>query len=302
MKKVIGIDIGGTAIKYGLLDETGRILTKSECAVDKQAGGPGILKAVLGIVEEQMKAEGAETILGTAISSAGMVDVERGEIFYAGPTIPGYTGTSFKREISSRFHIPCEVENDVNCAGLAEYRSGAARGARSMVCLTIGTGIGGCAVVDGHVLHGVCGSAMEIGYMHLEGGDFQSLGSAQTLSERVAEAKYDTADKWDGRRIFAAAKEGDDVCIRMIDEMCRVLGIGLANLCYCLNPEVIVLGGGIMAQKEYLYPRIRRALDENLKPVIAQHTRLTFAAYGNSAGMMGAFYHFMSRQGYSSGL
>ncbi|MBZ4265788.1 ROK family protein, partial [Streptococcus pneumoniae] len=90
-------------------------------------------------------------------------DPDKGEIFYAGPQIPNYAGTQFKKEIEGRFGIPCEIENDVNCAGLAEAVSGSGKGAGITLCLTIGTGIGGCLIIDGQIFHGFSNSACEVG-------------------------------------------------------------------------------------------------------------------------------------------
>ena len=101
---------------------------------------------------------------------------------------------------------------------------------------------------------------------------------------------------WTGLHIFEAAREGDPICISEIDRMCDILGKGIANICYVLNPEVVVLGGGVMAQKEYLYPRIRSALDRYLIRSIAQETELTMAQQGNDAGMIGAYLHFQKMQ------
>ena len=101
---------------------------------------------------------------------------------------------------------------------------------------------------------------------------------------------------WTGQHIFEAAREGDPICVSEIDRMCDILGKGIANICYVLNPEVVVLGGGVMAQKEYLYPRIRSALDRYLIPSIAQETELTMARQGNDAGMIGAYLHFQKMQ------
>ena len=101
-------------------------------------------------------------------------------------------------------------------------------------------------------------------------------------------------EQWDGYRIFEAAKAGDELCCRAIDEMVDVLGKGIANICYVLNPEVVVLGGGIMAQEEYLAKKIRGAVDKYLVASIASRTRIAFAQHRNDAGMLGAFYHFRS--------
>lgn len=296
MKKYVSIDIGGTAVKYGIINEAGTILTKSEQPTEAEKGGPAILEKALAIVS-RFKEE--HELSGICISTAGMVDTEKGEIFYAAPLIPNYAGTQFKKTMEETFHIPCEVENDVNCAGLAENTSGAAKGSKITLCLTIGTGIGGCILIDGRVFHGYSNSACEVGYMHMFDSDFQTLGASSILCRKVAERKTAAGKDgtgWDGRRIFEEAKKGDDICSQAIDEMVLILGRGIANICYVLNPQTVVLGGGIMAQEAFLKPKIQAALEQYLVPSIAGNTALKMAAHRNNAGMLGAFYHFMGRQ------
>lgn len=316
MEKYVSIDIGGTAIKYGLIDVKGNILERFEMPTQAYKGGPAILEKTVGIVESfREKVHPA----GVCISTAGMVDVEKGEIFYAAPLIPEYAGTNFKRTIEEKFRIPCEVENDVNCAGLAESVSGAAQGSSISLTLTVGTGIGGCIVINGEVFHGYSNSACEVGYMHMFDSDFQTLGAASILTRKVTERKgcasvdddggrdgngggsdgssisRDSSGRWNGYAVFEAARKGDEICVQAIHEMTEVLGRGIANICYVLNPEVVVLGGGIMAQEDYLKDKIRAALDRYLVPGIAQKTTLRFARHRNDAGMLGAFYHFRGR-------
>lgn len=293
-QKYISIDVGGTAIKYGLIGENGEILQSSQRKTEAQKGGPAIVEKVIEIVENYKK---TETISGICISTAGMVDVEKGEVFYASSLIPDYTGTPWKKLMEEKFQIPCEVENDVNCAGLAEYVSGAAKGSKIVLMLTVGTGIGGCMVMDGRVFHGFSNSACEIGYMHMEESDFQTLGAVSILSKKVAAWKREPEESWNGYRIFEEAKKGDLLCEKAIEEMVEILGKGIANICYVLNPEIVVLGGGIMAQEAYLRPRIENALGRSLVPSVASHTRIAFAEHQNFAGMLGAFYHFRQRQG-----
>ena len=293
MKKYVSIDIGGTAIKYGVIDESGSIVVKDKMDTEAYKGGPEILKKETGIVAGYMDTYEPS---GIAISTAGMVDVEKGEIFYSAPLIPNYAGTQFKKVLEEKFRVPCEVENDVNCAGLAESVSGAGVGSSVTLCLTIGTGIGGCILIDGHVFHGYSNSASEAGYMHMFDSDFQTLGATSILTKKVAARKEEREEKWDGYHIFEAAKAGDEVCIRAIDEMAEVLGRGIANICYVINPEVVVLGGGVMAQEEYLKPRIEKSLKGHLVPSIADKTKLAFAKHQNDAGMLGAYYNYQNRQ------
>lgn len=292
MTRYISIDIGGTAIKYGLVDENGRILCRQERDTEAAKGGPEILKKVLEIVNSYVK-EG--DVGGVCISTAGMVDPERGMITYSSPLIPEYAGICFKDAVESQFGLPCAVENDVNCAGLAEAVSGAGAGSRLVLMLTVGTGIGGSLIMDQKVFHGFSNSACEVGYMHMRGSDFQSLGAASVLTGKVAFLKNQPSQDWNGRHIFAAAKQGDSICNQAINEMADVLGMGIANICYVVNPEIVVLGGGIMAQEDYLKDKIRASMDRYLVGHIAGRTRLAFAKYRNDAGMLGAYYHFRSR-------
>ena len=292
MKQYVSIDIGGTAVKYGIIDESGHILSRNAMETQAYQGGQAVLSKALSIVESSRK---AGEISGVCISTAGMVDVHRGEIIHSAPLIPDYEGVCFKSAVQDKYGLPCEVENDVNCAGLAESVSGAAKGSRISLMLTVGTGIGGSIVIDGKVFRGFSGSACEVGYMTMGDSDFQTLGAASILSKKVAGWKKEPAKQWSGYRIFECAKEGDDLCLRAIDEMSDVLGEGIANICYVLNPEIVVLCGGIMAQEEFLRARIEAAIGKYLVSGIARHTRLAFAKHRNDAGMLGAFYHFRQR-------
>lgn len=294
MKTYLAIDIGGTQIKYGRLDEAGQILESYKIDTEAYKGGPHILATVKKLVEDF---HAQDALSGVAISSAGMVDPDKGEIFYSGPQIPNYAGTQFKSEIETTFGLPCEIENDVNCAGLAEGISGAGQGSRISICLTIGTGIGGCLLVDGQIFHGFSNSACEVGYLHLSDGAFQDLASTTALVQEVARLHNQDPADWNGYKIFQEAKAGDPHCIAAIDRMVNYLGQGIANICYVANPEVVILGGGIMAQKDYLYEKIQAALKANLVSSLADKTKLAFAEHENAAGMLGAFYHFQQKQG-----
>ena len=293
MKTYICIDIGGTSIKYGIITEEGTFLTTEEIPTEAQRyGGPGIMKKAADIVKKFQQEYEPQ---GICISTAGMVDCKEGRITYASPLIPDYTGTEIKKTLEEAFDLPCEVENDVNCAGLAEAYAGASKGTTISLCLTVGTGIGGAIIIDGKVFHGFSGSGCEIGYMHLPGGEFQDLGASSILVKKTAKYKNISPEQMNGKYVFEHARQGDKDCIRAIDEMVDILGMGISNICYVLNPEIVVLGGGIMAQKEYLEEKLRNSLDKYLIPSVAEHTRLSFAQNQNQAGMLGAFYHFKEK-------
>ena len=292
MKRYLCIDIGGTSIKYGVIQEDLTFLNSDELPTEAQTyGGPGIIQKICDIGQKLLK---DDSIAGICISTAGMVDCSTGSITYAAPLIPNYTGTPIKQIMEERFHLPCEVENDVNCAGLAEHFAGASKGCRISLCLTIGTGIGGSIVIDDQLFPGFSGSGAEVGYMQLPGGQFQDLGASSILVKKVAAAKQVSPDSINGKYVFEQAKAGDADCLKAIDEMTNILGMGIANICYVLNPEIVVLGGGIMAQKEFLYDRIRSSIDRYLIPSVASKTKLAFAQNQNQAGMLGAYFHFRS--------
>lgn len=293
MKTYVAIDIGGTSIKYGLIDEEEQLLEGHEMPTEAHLGGPGIMAKIKSIVEQYQK---DHVLSGICMSSAGMVDPDKGEIFYAGPQIPNYAGTAFKKELEAQFGLPCELENDVNCAGLAESVSGSAKDSQITVCLTIGTGIGGCLVQDGRVFHGFSNSACEVGYMHLSDGAFQDLASTTALVQYVADQHGDSFDQWNGRRIFTEATEGNLKCMAGIERMVDYLAQGIANICYVVNPQTIVLGGGIMAQEAILKPKLQAALKTYLVSSLEEKTELTFAQHKNTAGMFGAYYNFKQRQ------
>ena len=294
MRKYICIDIGGTSIKYGVINEKKQFLNSSEIPTEAAAGGAAVLEKAVGIAEQMLKEHEAA---GICVSTAGMVDPEEGRIVYAAPLIPGYTGIEIRKTMEERFALPCAVENDVNCAGLAEALEGGGKGSSICVCLTVGTGIGGAIVMDGKLIRGFSGSACEVGYMHLPGGAFQDIGASSILVKKAAQYKNIRPSQINGKYVFENAKQGDECCIRAIDEMADALGMGIANICYVLNPEVVVLGGGIMAQKDYLKSRLENSLKNYLLPAVAEHTRLEFAVNGNSAGMLGAYLNFRERYG-----
>lgn len=131
--------------------------------------------------------------------------------------------------------------------------------------------------------------------MHMDDSDFQTLGAASILTKKVAAWKEEPTENWSGYHIFEEAKKGDEICNRAIDEMVDVLGKGIANICYVVNPEVVVLGGGIMAQEAFLKDKIEKAVEKYLVSSMWEHTRIAFAKNQNNAGMLGAFYHFQGR-------
>lgn len=285
------IDVGGTSIKSGVYDEKAQLI-KDQPAVPCQNTPEEnrILSTVLDLVE-QVSVE--YEIIGVAISSSGVMDPSKGQVLYAGYTIPNFQGTDFKQAVEERFNIPCEVENDVNAVLLGEAWRGQLLAKNNLVCLAIGTGIGGAVYQNGDLVRGRNYSAGEIGYLNVDGHYFQDLASTSALVKR-AQGTFSESDL-NGRVIMERAQAGDKKMLALLDEWLTDLAKGITSLMYLLNPETIILGGGIMEQVAFIKPRLEAKIQEQVIDPFFGQSPLYFAKLGNRAGMVGALYHFLQK-------
>lgn len=293
---IICIDIGGTAIKYGVANAEGTFLTHGSIPTEaKEYGGAGIVEKVSAIVRE---AQQTHAVQGVAISTAGMVDPQAGCIVYSlEDAIPSYTGTNWKALMHDTFGLLTSVENDVNCAALGEMWQGAGRGCSSLFAMTIGTSIGGALILDGHIVHGASMSAGEIAYMRAPGGRLHERCSATHLVSSVCRTKGLPSGSIDGRAVFDLLAKGDPAAAEEVTALVTALADAITNVVAVVNPECIVLGGGIMAQESALRPPLEAALRDRLPPRVYEVTKIAFAATGNDAGMLGALVHFLQEHG-----
>ena len=293
----ISIDIGGTSTKYAILNKNGELFVNGMIPTRVTKNKNYILTDIKELVKDLLEQYKMYEIKGICISSAGVVDPDKGEIIFSGPTIPEYKGTRIKQEIEKTFDILCEVENDVNCAALGEYWQGAGKNSESMVCLTLGTGIGGAVILNGKLLNGIGYTAGEIGYMEVNGEHIQNIASAKTLVKLIQEKKEKEGikGKITGFNIFELAKQGDEICIDAISTIIKNLSVGIRNIIYLLNPQVIVIGGGIAEQKEYMEEKIREEVNKGLVGDIFKKTEIRLAEKGNQAGILGALYNFINK-------
>ena len=240
MCKYLSFDIGGTAIKYAVLDDNGNFIESGSTDTQAHLGGERVVANVKALIEKYKKEYSLNAV---AISTAGMVDCKKGEVFFAGETMLDYSNTEWKSIVEKEYGLYCEVENDVNCAALAEFVSGSGKDSKKMLCLTIGTGIGGSFVSEGKVYHGANYSSCEVGYMRIDesGKNFQEICSTLTLCKTVAGKKKESVNKWNGHKIFEYYRLGDRDCIEAVEELCKNLSIGIANICYVLDPDTVVL-------------------------------------------------------------
>ncbi|GAA0070401.1 ROK family protein [Clostridium sardiniense] len=293
MRKYICIDIGGTNIKYGVLNEEGNVLFDGSRKTSVYEDGNDILGDIDNIVCNLINKYQVE---GVGVSTAGVVDDESGTIIHAGKTIPGYIGTDIKGFIEEKFLLKCEVENDVNSAALGEAFLGSGKGYKSIFCMTIGTGIGGAIIFNNDIVRGASKSAGEVGYINVNGKPIQEIASTKILVENVAKRKNIKVSDINGRIVFEEGKRGDSICYEEINKLVDNLTELISSVVYFLNPEAIILGGGIMEQREFLEPKINSSLKAKLPKAFFESTKIEFAKLGNRAGMIGALYNFINKR------
>lgn len=291
--KIIGIDIGGTTIKADLYDDFGTSLNQFkeiETIIDYDLGTNQILNQVCGLIGEYIL---NYSIDGVGISTAGVVNANTGEIIYAGYTIPGYIGVNFTSEIEKRFGLSTFVENDVNCAALGELWKGQAKDKKNVVMVTIGTGIGGSIIVNGQIVNGFNYTAGEVGYIPVGNSDWQSKASTTALIHLYQKKSLKTNQT--GRTFFTDLSSGDKVAKETFEIFVENLTKGLLTISYLLNPEILILGGGILAKKDILLPEIQSSLAKNAMDNRFLPNNVVAATLGNEAGRIGAVKNFLDR-------
>lgn len=282
------LDIGGTAIKSGLFD--GETLSDiQETPTEARLGGAHVVQQLKDIIASYRERCSFDRI---GISTAGQVDPVRGQIIYANENIPGYTGTRLGEIIAQTFRVPTAVENDVNAAAIGESVFGAGKDRKEFVCLTYGTGVGGAIFSGGRLYSGCSYSAGEFGAIvtHPEDRDIESdmfSGCYEKYASATALVKsaVQTDPALDnGRKIFERIDEPE---VRaLVDRWTMEIVYGLITIVHMLNPECVILGGGIMEQPCVL-EQLREKLYPNIMPSF-RHVQIERAALGNRAGMLGA--------------
>ncbi|TKH11991.1 ROK family protein [Peribacillus simplex] len=290
MNQYLAFDIGGTQIKYGIVNQEGSILSQSLIDTESHLGGHAIIEKVIalsqGIIENH-------SVDGVAISTAGQVDIHTGIIVGAGETIPNYTGVEVKNLVSNALDLTVEVRNDVDCVALGEQWLGN-HDTNNLIALTVGTGIGGAIVIDGKMYSGHSFSAGEWGYMLIEGEPFEKNASISGLI-RFAQ-RYKENRNWTGKEIFDLYDRGDINIKKAVSQFYKYLAIGISNLIYIFNPEKVIIGGGITARGDTFLQEVRFEMQKHLQPSFYRNTEIVLAKLSNNAGMIGAVYNFLIKQ------
>ncbi|WP_300385454.1 ROK family protein [Clostridium sp.] len=288
------LDIGGTSIKVAIADENGNLFSKDTLFVSHKL--ENFINAIVSWVEK-MKLQ--YDIKGIAISSPGAVNTKTG-IVGGDSAVPCIHGPNWKEVLGGKLGLPVSIENDANCAALAEAFSGSGKEFKDMMFVVCGTGIGGAIVKEGKIHHGKHLHGGEFGFMIMqeEDGEFKNFSEvASTMSFVRKVREYYNDDSWDGEKVFKAAENGDEICIDVIDRFYMNLAKGIFNLQHIYDPEIILLGGAISNREDFI-EKINEKMDY-LRGKISIATikpQLDTCTHKKDANLVGALAHHLEEK------
>jgi len=307
MSLTIGIDVGGTKVLGGVVDESGKVLTTARKDTPRQ-GGSALTQTIADVAKELLQ---QHSVASVGVSAAGFVSSDR-KTMLATPNIADWNGVDLDHQLTALIGLPVVIENDANAAAWGEAKFGAGKNQDHMMMLTVGTGIGGGIVVNGALYRGAFGIAAEFGHMrvvpdgHICGcgarGCFEQYASGNALLRHAREAinaspevarnllsRGDgTVAGLTGQAITEAARDGDAVAVAAFNTTGQWLGAGIASLAVLLDPACVVIGGGVIDAGEILLKPTRESLERNM-PFAGKHPypQIIAAQLGNAAGLVG---------------
>jgi glucokinase len=313
---IIGVDLGGTKISAGAVSLDGaRTLGVRSIPTQSELGAEGVVEriysAIEGVILDTMNEAGAsrKDFIGIGVGAPGPLDRSKGLVVVA-PNL-GWRDFPLRDRVTSRFGLPCTLDNDANCATLGEFWCGAARGGNNVVGITIGTGIGGGLIIDGKLYHGSSDVAGEIGHTtidvngrHCNCGNYgclEAYASGPAIATRAREAlqREDTAsllpsmvnaqlDRITAETVYDAAKKGDGLANEIVRDTARYLGAGIANLLNLINPDVVVIAGGVTRAGEALFAPLNTEVRRRAFTPAVKACRIVPAELPGTAGIVGA--------------
>lgn len=299
MKRYIALDIGGTKVKHGIVTETGEIIERGK--YDTQHNDLESFIENLEMIIDKYNSR--HDIEGIAVSLPGFINYKTGYAVKAG-AIEVLHGKNLKEILEKDMKLPVEIENDANCAALAERFNGNAVDCKDFVCMTVGTGIGGAIMVNDKILHGNDFRGGEVGFMITCDAEGDKRMMNQNSSTRVLIEEYKKYKKLkpeivvEGHEVFDEAKENEDVN-EIVESWFERLSRGIFNLVVILNPEKILIGGGV-SEREGFISNIEKYLNQ-ISVWKDVKVKMELCKYGNNAGLIGAVYNFMNRHKESQG-
>ena len=299
-KLIVAADLGGTHLRAATVDQQGRIHARFKQNTPQAKDANAIVDAIVAAVHEFQK---AAEISAVSLVVPGTVKVEEGVVVKA-PNLPCLDGFRLAAALTQQLHLPAILENDANAAAVGEMWQGAAVGCKTIICVTLGTGVGGGIILDGKLWRGVDGSAAEIGHMCVDpfGGVACTCGSRGCLevfasataivrmtreaSPRYPDSVLQGRENQTAAMIFEAGQQGDELALEIFRRMGVYLGIGIANLINILNPEIIVIGGGVVNGWDLFEKHMHQQVEERAFPLL--RVKIVRAKCGDDAGLLGA--------------
>ncbi|MDR2465689.1 MAG: ROK family glucokinase [Streptococcaceae bacterium] len=310
-KKLIGIDLGGTTAKFGILTEEGEVQQQWAIQTNSLEDGKHILPDIVESINHRLELYGLtkDDFIGIGMGSPGTVDIKNGTVIGA-YNLNWKTLQPAREVIEGGTGIPFFIDNDANVAALGERWKGAGENDPNVVFIVLGTGVGGGIVMEGLLLHGAAGAAGEIGHITVDPEGFECTCGKRGCLETVASATgvvrvaHQLAESYVGdsplvksinrgeavssKDVFVQAEAGDAFANRVVDKVCMYLGLACGNIGNTLNPSSIIIGGGVSAAGEFLREKVERYFLEYTFPTVQQTTKIKLAVLGNDAGIIGA--------------
>jgi len=301
---VVGVDLGGTNLRTALLSSEGDILDKRKEATHSSEGWKKVVARLVNNItlQREIAAQRGLDVAAVGVGAPGVIQMDKG-IVVKSPNFPDWNNLPLRDELEQALHIPVIIENDANAAALGEQWRGAGRDISSMILLTLGTGVGGGIVLDKRIWHGADGMAGEIGHMTLipdgrpcscgNTGCLEMYASGRGIVQSYCEdpgvpRSSDSVRGITSEKIYQLAGEGDAIARRVMKDMGRMLGIGIANLINIFNPQMIVIGGGVKDAWPLFIDATREEVMRRAFQVPAERTEIVPTLLGDDAGMVGA--------------
>ncbi|MBN8211131.1 ROK family protein [Bacillus sp. NTK071] len=296
----IGVDLGGTNLRVGIVDQKGQLLKVKQIPTDAATGYESIIKRMIALIKDVKKAYSAVSV---GIGSPGPLNPFDG-IVVAPPNLPGWKDVPITSIVREELGIPVFLVNDADAAALGEAMFGGGRERSSSFYITVSTGIGGGYVQDNCLIQGEHGYSAEIGNMIIKPGGMRhanmNAGSLESLASGTSIAREGQARiglSGGAEEVFQLAQEGNEEALRIIDEAIDALAIGIANLAHSVDPAIFILGGGVMQAKEMILPLIRGKVDQYVYEGLRGKIKIEPAQLNDKAGIIGAAMHARRKVG-----
>lgn len=295
-KSILSIDLGGTNLKIGLLDSRYRIRDKEILSTKSQNSKEGLISAIIysaGKIISRNRLKHSD-IIGLGLGLPGPIDVEKGLVHFF-PNIPGWKEVKLRAILEKKLRLPVVLDNDANLMCLAEYRLGAAKGSVNAVCVTLGTGVGAGLIINGSLYRAKTFAAGEIGHIPINvNGPKCNCGGVACLEAYIGNRRIEElAVKIFKKRITleetsVLAKRKDKRALQLWNQVGKNLGTALVGVVNLLNPDCIVIGGGVAKAGKVLLDRVREVVEKQAMPIQARHVKILSAKLGSDAGLIGA--------------